>query len=406
MATRQYIGARYVPKFVGTWDANTSYEPLSIVQDANGNSYTSKQTVPAGTPLSNTTYWVMSANFNAQIEQLTDEINAIQEDVNGNTDKIDALRGVVRAGQNIVFIGDSWTYGTGATLATRKFSSVCASKLGLTEYNYGRGQAGFTVANNTFLSLVEEANRQMSSTEKANTAFVVILGGVNDIRNMGTNTESDYANAVATCVARACTVFTNAVIVLAQATQKRFTTASYVQWTWIDAADRLVMEKLTTPRVKILHHIGKLLFGTPYYLDDELHPNATGHQMLGGFLANFILGGTDDFSLFIGNFATWNSAVDSAVLPSYIYKDNDNVIITRGAITLASAPTNNIMLGTYNFAPPDSYMYFPAYNKSNNRICGNIIITATAQIYFAPSENGVTAIRWDQHMFRYFTPAT
>lgn len=407
MAVRQYIGARYVPKFVGVWNINTSYEPLSIVQDANGNSYTSKQKVPAGIQLSNTTYWIMTANLNAQIEQLSDEIDAIQEDVNNNATDIAALRGVVRVGKNIVFIGDSWTYGTGATLATRKFSSVCAAKLGLTEYNYGRGQAGFTVANNTFISLVEEANTQMTAAEKANTSFVVILGGVNDIRNMGSTTESDYANAVAACVARAVAVFPNAVIVLAQATQKRFTTASYIQWTWIDSADRLVMERLTTNRVKILHHIGKVLFGTSYYLDDELHPNAAGHQMLGGFLANFILGGTDDFSLFIGPFATWNSVVASEGLKAYMYKDNDNVIITRGSITLASPATSNIMIGAYNFAFPDSYMYFPAY--SNNRICGNIVISAEGQIYFAPIDTageGVTAVRWDQHMFRYFTPAT
>lgn len=42
---KQYIGARYVPKFTGEWDAEYSYEPLCIVQVGN-NYYTSKIPVP------------------------------------------------------------------------------------------------------------------------------------------------------------------------------------------------------------------------------------------------------------------------------------------------------------------------------------------------------------------------
>ena len=63
MAYRQYIGARYVPLYAGHWDSTRNYEPLTIVDDANGNSYTSKKDVPAGTALSNTDYWVQTSSF-------------------------------------------------------------------------------------------------------------------------------------------------------------------------------------------------------------------------------------------------------------------------------------------------------------------------------------------------------
>lgn len=83
MAMHQYIGARYVPKFhdgsSGTdWTANTQYEALTIVT-RNGNSYTSKKPVPAavGAPESNPDYWASTGIFNAQLQDLQDQIDAL-----------------------------------------------------------------------------------------------------------------------------------------------------------------------------------------------------------------------------------------------------------------------------------------------------------------------------------------
>lgn len=80
MATTQYIGARYVPLFSEPidWDKTKSYEPLTIVYYA-GNSYTSKQTVPAGIDISNTTFWALTGNYNAQIEQYRNEVNVVSK---------------------------------------------------------------------------------------------------------------------------------------------------------------------------------------------------------------------------------------------------------------------------------------------------------------------------------------
>ena len=60
MPTRQYVGARYVPKFANPieWDSNRSYEALEIVTYLN-NSYTSKKPVPVGTDITNGEYWVV-----------------------------------------------------------------------------------------------------------------------------------------------------------------------------------------------------------------------------------------------------------------------------------------------------------------------------------------------------------
>ena len=73
MTVREYIGARYVPLFMGQWDIAVDYEALCVVQ-YQGDSYTSRQPVPAGTDIFNEDYWLESGNYNAQVEAYRQEV--------------------------------------------------------------------------------------------------------------------------------------------------------------------------------------------------------------------------------------------------------------------------------------------------------------------------------------------
>ena len=80
MAVRQYIGARYVPKFADPieWQNNTSYEALTVVT-YNYASYTSKKPVPVGIAPTNSEYWVLTGNYNAQMNQILTEFAELKE---------------------------------------------------------------------------------------------------------------------------------------------------------------------------------------------------------------------------------------------------------------------------------------------------------------------------------------
>lgn len=93
MAVKQYIGARYVPEFANPldWDNSKTYEPLTIVYHE-GNSYTSRQSVPTGIGIDNTEYWALTGNYNAQIEQYRQEVRQLSDDVEANTTAIAAER--------------------------------------------------------------------------------------------------------------------------------------------------------------------------------------------------------------------------------------------------------------------------------------------------------------------------
>ena len=86
----QYIGARYVPLFADPidWTDDRTYEPLTIVLHQ-GNSYTSRCTVPKGIDITDEYYWAQTGNYNAQVEQYRTEVGEYKTQVNCYIGKVD-----------------------------------------------------------------------------------------------------------------------------------------------------------------------------------------------------------------------------------------------------------------------------------------------------------------------------
>lgn len=96
MSVREYVGARYVPKFADPveWQADTSYEALTIVT-YNNSSYTSKVPVPStvGNPASNGDYWVVTGNYSAQVQEaisIANSANAVAENAKAVAENLDS----------------------------------------------------------------------------------------------------------------------------------------------------------------------------------------------------------------------------------------------------------------------------------------------------------------------------
>lgn len=85
---KQYVGARYVPKFYenslnplsNEWEENVNYEALTVVTYLS-DSYTSKKPVPVtvGNPRDNAEYWSLTGAYNAQVEQYREETQAASQ---------------------------------------------------------------------------------------------------------------------------------------------------------------------------------------------------------------------------------------------------------------------------------------------------------------------------------------
>jgi hypothetical protein len=118
MALNQYIGARYVPLITGEWDATISYEALSVVL-YQGSSYTSICSVPVGVPPTNTAFWALTGNYNAQVEQyrqevlnISSELSSIKPKVESNTNNINILTPKVESNTNNITSIKTWAFYT------------------------------------------------------------------------------------------------------------------------------------------------------------------------------------------------------------------------------------------------------------------------------------------------------
>src|SRR5699024_9892154 len=81
-----YVGHRYVPKVMGEWEKTETYEGLSIVTNK-GTSYTSKKRVPKGIDILNEEYWVVTGNYNAQIEEYRKDVRELEKEVGKKSDQ-------------------------------------------------------------------------------------------------------------------------------------------------------------------------------------------------------------------------------------------------------------------------------------------------------------------------------
>lgn len=79
-ANNIYVGARYIPRIMGEYNNESAYEALDIVTSG-GVGYISRQPVPAGTAVTNKTYWAMWGSGNAAIDALTQRVATNENDI-------------------------------------------------------------------------------------------------------------------------------------------------------------------------------------------------------------------------------------------------------------------------------------------------------------------------------------
>lgn len=251
---RQYVGARYVPVFADPleWSDTIGYEPLTVVLHE-GNSYTSRQSVPVGIDIGNATYWAETGSYNAQIEAYRREVLAYDGRITANANAIaaetqaresevaEAMAGIAAEtqaridgdnelalrieslskqtpvqgenGRNAVFIGDSFMAPT--TSYPQKLAYFTAQLMGWTMYNYAYGGSGWVDeagASMNFYHQIQKAAQQII-VPVADVDYIVIGGGFNDWNDPTPLTYDQLYSAAVQTVKEARAQFPNAQII-------------------------------------------------------------------------------------------------------------------------------------------------------------------------------------------------
>lgn len=324
MSTRQYIGARYVPKFFdwngsAEWRTGVAYDALTIVT-RNGNSYTSKIPVPSniGAPESNPEYWVSTGLFNEQIESIrqlaentSSELDDFMEDgaigsdniadgavtsdkISDNavidtkiandsvtTDKIadDAITIDKIAPRYVVIVGDSYQEGHDPGGNNQGWGAYLLSMFGYNGHNIrGVGGAGFSKGASSPLDFATIlSNNPPTDIDYDKVTDIVVGGGYNDFGRPWVEIDDGISRFYTHCRSR----YPNARIWVAP-----------VGWTWTNNAGHITPGEVSTTLRCYVHScrnrkinvvnscIGVLLGCNGISTADYIHPTEKGNKAI------------------------------------------------------------------------------------------------------------------------------
>lgn len=278
MATRQYIGARYVPKFADpiAWDNARSYEALEIVTYL-GTSYTSKKNVPVGTAITNTEYWVATGNYNAQVAEYVAMVENLASTAN-------------RKYRNVIIIADSYGTSDPGEGAGHEIANPLPDRiktyLGLTNTNFRANCAnGAGFSNGAFNAMLGSVASGMTADEKAKVTDICFIGGWND-RNA---TQQSFNSAISTINATISSNFPNAI------KHVMFVGRSIIHSTYDYLNDAMTLwDSLALSGWTTHKNLRYVLINPEWMFSDTSHPNQTGVDKIAYYVAYVLKTGDAD----------------------------------------------------------------------------------------------------------------
>lgn len=325
MGTRQYIGARYVPKFDGEWNSEKVYEPLTIVEYNNA-TYTSKKLVPSGITPTNTEYWAITGTLNGQITELIERVDSLED----NVEELKETKG-------ILLIGDSFTQKGSET----NWADYLETATGKTVYNFAMGGAGFyhkgsTGTARTFSEQVSYAHQTISD-DMIDT--VIVYGGVNDF--LGGVTQSNLRNGISALSSVLYTYYPNAKKIVAPFNCGLSKDSMFNDYEQYYAENIQYFRSFRSWSVceNVIYWLCPYPNGV--FNSDNLHPNNYGHELIASYMIQILNGtyiGVDKviYANYVNKFKGTLHYVNGMVKGNLTIENNFNV--SRGWNTMFTLP--------------------------------------------------------------------
>lgn len=386
---RQYVGARYVPVFASPleWSDQTGYEPLTIVA-YQGNSYTSKQSVPVGIDIANTAFWAQTGNYNAQIEayrqevlafdgRITTNANAISAEIQARESEVAKAMADIAAeaetrvagdnalalrmdnfegqtpmqgesGRNAVFIGDSFMAPTSSY--PQKLAYFTSQLMGWTMFNYAYGGSGWVDeagAAMNFYHQIQKAAQQIT-IPVGSVDYVVIGGGFNDWNDPASLTYKQLYQAAVQTIKEARAQFPNAQIIAIPMMFRNYGVDTHMH----DLYSALVAG-ITASGVAVKVIKDAYMWQLGFKNVDGVHPTVDLYKIMAQYVASKVMGGDIKTSRFYsqsikgGGISTTlnfiiadgmvNACLDKVDLPALTA--GQQVTVANQVLLMCAAPT-------------------------------------------------------------------
>lgn len=207
-------------------------------------------------------------------------------DVDALTTRVNYLSGL--AEENIVVIGDSISYGTGASDISKSWANRLGAYRSATVTNLAKNDAGYLNGLTPFLQQLKSY-----SGDKDKVTRILIAGGINDKTHVsdGTTGDSNLTTAVLAVLDYAKANFPHAKIQVIP-TICGFTPPSLYNAGVLEARDRIITA-CGMRRVEVLPYAWEWLNGNSGWSSgDDVHPNDEGNELLLRFICESMDGAT------------------------------------------------------------------------------------------------------------------
>lgn len=370
----KFIGPRIVPLVMGDYTAlggKTRSWDFYVLVTYQGGSYVSRSFVPIGVEITDTNYWVLFGDWNAQIEAYHHEVVNLSQIVDDNTDDIASIK-TEQTSQNvsisallssvagntatigdhtsqlntlnnkvllsdIVVVGDSYTTGFQAGQAViTKLGTRIGTKLGLNVHQYGVNASGYLLGgdtNKTFYQQLQDAVADNSYNHQR-VKHVLIIGGRND-----TDETITFLNQVRATIQYAHDSFVNAMVSVIPLWDRAALTKYEVFRIIYNTCNEYWWARTCNTSFQWLQ--GEY----DRFITNDIHPNESGTEEFANYICAFLNGNnyakTTDLVRFTRN-ATYVSATD---VKAGVHNGN---ILASGGCTLAQNANNGAILGTFS----------------------------------------------------------
>lgn len=376
---RQYVGARYVPLFAEPleWSSTQGYESLTVVLHE-GNSYTSRQSVPVGIDINNTAYWAETGNYNAQIEAYRQEVlafdgritanaNAISAETQARESEVAEAKADIAAetqarvsgdnalalrmdnlekqtpmqdesGRNAVFIGDSFMAPT--TSYPQKLAYFISQLMGWTMYNYAYGGSGWVDeagAAMNFYHQIQKAAQQITIPVNS-VDYVVIGGGFNDWNDPTPLTYNQLYSAALQTIEEARAQFPNAQIIAIPMMFRNYAVDTHMHDLYSAIVAGIAASGVAVKVIKDAY-----MWQLGFKNVDGVHPTVELYKIMAQYVASKVMGGDAKTSRLYsqtlsggGISTTLNFVIDNGVVNACLDTVNLPALTAGQQVTVAS----------------------------------------------------------------------
>lgn len=368
MAVHTYIGARYVPRFMGVYDPTQQYEALDVVDNGSGTSYIARDTVPPGTPLTDTSHWFVYGASSGAIVQLQNDMIQAQNDILAAQGDITQLQGDVsdldeKVDGNIIIVGNSFVgYGCADDLA-----DCFGNAYKLTPYG-GSGFLPYTGHTMTYEDVIDSAiaDPAIDNDSITDILFVSAMGDCRAYHADQANFATSLRSVFSSIKGKIATNFTNCKQVKVTLAESRyvpyFTGGGYSDSNFDDLfiVHRVFKEICPEYAFSYIGWSGfNNLFVAGLFEADNYHPNAAGAARISGWIKTAYFGNVDYTLKQYNQLLSANYAAGSTIRVVGTYSPDHcdvqvrNIINTSPGIPVTLQANNGIFdTGVTNSALP------------------------------------------------------